>query len=330
MDSVKQPQSLPRPPRLVRVAIQPLSRPTTFTNRTSRSSYRLLIGVELIFTFLIALAAAAIAPYLRTHHVLTITSGSMAPTIPTGSLVAIASQPSRPYTIGDIIAFRTPHGITTHRIIKDQDPGPGKFRTRGDANATADPHPVEASQIIGPVSVSLPYLGYGVAALKTRLGFSLIVLLPSTVIVMHELRALRRSWHALRQYPSFIAPATLAIVGLLTTGSLVYAALSATATASGISLSTAATFPTPTPEPTSEPTPEPTPEPSPTPCAPDTEIRQENTQTGTDSVNENITTIETHCTTEEENSATVENAFTIDSNSGGDINIGITVTNSIQ
>ena len=64
--------------------------------------------------------------------------------------------------VGDILHYRAENGEVIHRIIdikKDKD-GNLLFQTQGDNNNVPDSNLVEEDQIIGKVSIYIPYLGY--------------------------------------------------------------------------------------------------------------------------------------------------------------------------
>jgi signal peptidase len=123
----------------------------------------------------------------------TVQTGSMAPTLPIGSL--IFTLPSKDYRLGDIITFPSPDpslpdvsSTTTHRIFglqirADQ----AHIITKGDANFAVDNQPVPFDSIIGHLVFSLPLLGYLVDFLKSRQGTALFAI-PATLIVYHEVK----------------------------------------------------------------------------------------------------------------------------------------------
>lgn len=80
-------------------------------------------------------------------------SGSMAPELPTGSLV-ITCAFIKPH-IGSVCAY-THNGITViHRIIAESENG---YIFKGDANNTIDPVAVQASDISGTMIIGIPPL----------------------------------------------------------------------------------------------------------------------------------------------------------------------------
>lgn len=112
-------------------------------------------------------------------------SGSMEPTIMTGSIVLVVPQSS--YAVGDIVTFGedTARQIpTTHRIIATT---PSGFQTKGDANEEADPQPIRDRDIIGRVVFWAPYAGYVLDFARQPIGFTAMIGIPAAVIVLDEL-----------------------------------------------------------------------------------------------------------------------------------------------
>lgn len=125
-----------------------------------------VLGLMLVIALLLLLPGLFGArPYV-------VYSGSMEPEIPTGAVVFIKEEDFSP-KIGDIITFHNGDTVVTHRIVKKEN---SIFITKGDANKTADPVPVKASQIIGRVVFYLPYLGYVIHFLKARIPFAAVII----------------------------------------------------------------------------------------------------------------------------------------------------------
>ncbi|MEM0007817.1 MAG: signal peptidase I [Candidatus Bathyarchaeia archaeon] len=115
-------------------------------------------------------------------------TGSMEPTIPVGSIVVI--KPANPETlkVGDIICFKveTEHPTTvTHRIIGITSQG---FITKGDANEDPDTWIVKKQDVIGKVIAIIPYIGYLGYFVRTPIGFTLLIIIPATLIIAIEIR----------------------------------------------------------------------------------------------------------------------------------------------
>jgi len=143
---------------------------------------------------IIGLLILSVFPITGNIKFMIVQSGSMAPAIKMGSIVMI--KPVDEYKIGDVISFgevtRT-KAPTTHRIY-DMKVIEGRisYITKGDANNTPDQKEVSEREIIGKVLFSVPYLGYAVDFAKKPLGFALIILVPAGIIILDEMRKIRR------------------------------------------------------------------------------------------------------------------------------------------
>ena len=125
---------------------------------------------------MIVLVAAAclslIIPRVAGYEGYVVVSGSMEPTIPTGSL--IYSKPTDPAQLqtGDVIVFvDEARGTTpiTHRVVTN-DTSAGTIITKGDANEGEDINPVTYDNVIGKVAVHVPRIGFTVAMFTTVIG----------------------------------------------------------------------------------------------------------------------------------------------------------------
>lgn len=128
------------------------------------------------YLFLIALAAGALAvlgasfPQQTGYRLLAVESGSMTPAIPVGAVIFI--RLAEQYREGDIITYQRPGEKlpTTHRIVALRaEEGVLVYDVRGDANNANDPRPVAASDVLGKVVLSVPYLGYAFVFLQQLL-----------------------------------------------------------------------------------------------------------------------------------------------------------------
>lgn len=121
-------------------------------------------------------------------------SGSMEPSVPTGSVVVV--QPSTSgYSVGEVITFSQKSGkdAVTHRINTiDNTDGAISYTTKGDANNQVDNSTVAKDQVVGKVIWTIPYLGYGIEYAKKPYGFILLVIVPATIIIYEELKNIGR------------------------------------------------------------------------------------------------------------------------------------------
>ena len=141
-----------------------------------------------IVVFIALILLGGILPIPGKLEIKIVQSGSMEPTIKTGSLVVI--KPESSYKVGDIITFGKDTKTevpTTHRIIGDKViDGVLIYTTKGDANEDKDTREGRKDEIIGKTIFSVPYLGYIMDFAKKPLGFILLVGLPALYIVYDE------------------------------------------------------------------------------------------------------------------------------------------------
>jgi signal peptidase I len=145
---------------------------------------------------LVALLAIAVAISTRLsgngqfglfgHPVMSVLSGSMAPTINTGDLVVdnkLTPLQARTLRKGQIISFRSSANssqIFTHRIVAvETAPGGGvAYVTKGDANDSRDGPVVSATNIVGLYQSKVPDGGYILNAIHRPLVLGLLLASP--------------------------------------------------------------------------------------------------------------------------------------------------------
>ncbi|HTK03463.1 MAG TPA: signal peptidase I [Alphaproteobacteria bacterium] len=134
-----------------------------------------------------------------------VVSGSMEPTIPTGSMIYSGSFKLDDLKKGDIITFSLTDkdgrsSIVTHRIDdvrkadiitfssdkKMQKTTKVSFVTKGDANGSTDLEEILPNQILGKYQWKIPKLGYVAMFAQTQTGFVLLVVLPALVLIVWE------------------------------------------------------------------------------------------------------------------------------------------------
>jgi signal peptidase I len=144
----------------------------------------------------LALAAVILVALLAVPSLLgverfAITGGSMGSAVPVGSLVftkPVAATAVRP---GDVVTFRPP-GLAetvTHRVVSTD---PDGIRTRGDANAAADPWRLGAGVPLRRVVAHVPAAGYAAAALRGPAIAGLAALLLALVLLRGAAADLKR------------------------------------------------------------------------------------------------------------------------------------------
>lgn len=121
-------------------------------------------------------AAAFIIGYLYGIRFFIVTTGSMAPAIPVGSICIVdKNSPFRDIREGDIISFRIGEDmLVTHRAVSIDSDG---ITTKGDANNSEDIAKVTESNYIGKTVWSMPKLGQAVTFLKSGSGLIIVITL---------------------------------------------------------------------------------------------------------------------------------------------------------
>lgn len=102
-------------------------------------------------------AWAIVVPALTGLEAVAVTSGSMHPSIEVGDVVLLdTGAPPAPGRIATFRHPRAPDELVTHRLDGVQD---GSWRTRGDANGSADPWLVGNEDLVGVGRLAVPLVG---------------------------------------------------------------------------------------------------------------------------------------------------------------------------
>lgn len=114
-------------------------------------------------------------------------SGSMEPTIMTGDIIIVSSQPE--YFVRDVVTFRNvDERIVTHRLMKKiVEKDVARFETKGDANRSEDEDFIQSDKILGKVVFVIPKLGYLVEFSKTVPGFVIFIAIPAFLLLVGEI-----------------------------------------------------------------------------------------------------------------------------------------------
>jgi signal peptidase len=111
--------------------------------------------------FMLATGVAVIGMTAFGCHFMAVTTGSMEPEYPVGSLIITRRVSVDRINVGDVISYmaKNSDAVVTHRVSR-VDAGGECFYTKGDANQDEDSLPVEYSRIMGKVFLKIPGLGY--------------------------------------------------------------------------------------------------------------------------------------------------------------------------
>ena len=141
---------------------------------------------------LLALILLGLLPNLGRYRTETVLSGSMKPQFSPGDIVVVTPERTRDVRVGQVISYHIPvgdHHVQSHRVIEVVRGGDHpQVRTKGDANAAADPWIAELKDTTAwQVRLAVPKAGWAIIWLREP---------------------------AVRKVTIFIAPLLLALLGL--------------------------------------------------------------------------------------------------------------------
>lgn len=173
---------------------------------------QLLIIVALIVIAVLSFGSRIPALSSMGFRFFSVVSGSMEPTIPTGSLILAGKFDISQLKEGDIITYnkgteetQKNNSIVTHRIvsvaqsekkaniagengemIEGQPVQVYEIKTKGDANKDEDGYTVTPGEILGLYQWHVPQVGYAVNFIQSARGFIMIVVIPAMVLIIWE------------------------------------------------------------------------------------------------------------------------------------------------
>lgn len=121
------------------------------------------------------------SPMVAGYRPVVVLSGSMEPTYHVGSVIYYKEAPFADINVGDAITFKAgENSMVTHRVTAKSEMS-GTFTTKGDANETEDPNPVNYSDVIGKVlKFSIPFAGFFVSYSK---NFAVIAVMAGIILL---------------------------------------------------------------------------------------------------------------------------------------------------
>jgi signal peptidase I len=134
----------------------------------------------------VGLLAVTVGPRVLPYQALVVRSGSMAPTIPTGSVVFYTKIPAAKVKVGQVIVFNKPgetNEKVTHRVYSIGTGATGRyFVTKGDANGAPDDWQVPAVGTGWVARFHIPTLGYAISDLQSTTARLLLLLIPALAL----------------------------------------------------------------------------------------------------------------------------------------------------
>ncbi|MFC7131988.1 MULTISPECIES: signal peptidase I [Salinibaculum] len=159
---------------------------TPDTRSSGRSTLRrvlTVLGLVVLVAALVPFLVFAVPQVVGADHGFVILSGSMEPSVSPGDVVIVDA--SAAIAVGDVITFDNGNEIpTTHRVVGVVD---GQYVTKGDANENADAQPVDPSNVLGEVTVTIPLVGHVILWVNTPTGYVALVVVPLVLLLANEL-----------------------------------------------------------------------------------------------------------------------------------------------
>ncbi|MBR1384932.1 MAG: signal peptidase I [Ruminococcus sp.] len=175
------------------------------TEPVRSTGYRVVSVVRTVFVYALAIAiilAAAMFAANRSpdksifgYRYYTVLTPSMSPTYDVGDMVFVRLKNGSDINVGDVITFNPSadsEAYLTHRVTERIDNYEGSgvicFRTKGDANDTADSFLIDEDRVIGTVELGVPKLGLIVRFVQLRWYF-VVPLILLLALFFHLLTA---------------------------------------------------------------------------------------------------------------------------------------------
>jgi signal peptidase len=149
-----------------------------------------MIVLALFVLLSVVMTKPGSAPSVLGYSSFRVLSGSMEPTIRTGSMILVKATDPSEIEPGDIISFYSSDpalrgSVNTHRVLSvDQKNGVSIFQTKGDANIIPDEYTTSGNDIIGVVVFNSYFLGLLIRLLSNPLVFVPIILVPLLLILL--------------------------------------------------------------------------------------------------------------------------------------------------
>ena len=155
-----------------------------------------LLGIALLIAVVAPFVVYAVPAVVGAEYSFVVLTASMTPAIAPGDVVVVDERDPAAIDEGDVITFVRGESEVpvTHRVIGvTETGGEVAFETKGDANEDPDSAPVPASNVLGAVAFTIPYIGYVVQFTDSATGFTLLVVLPFALLALSEVWSLYRS-----------------------------------------------------------------------------------------------------------------------------------------
>ncbi|OZM56536.1 signal peptidase I [Lottiidibacillus patelloidae] len=171
----------------------------TLANHKASRIISKTISITLLAVLIVVVAAALYmkisgSPKIAGHQFLIVTSGSMEPTLHTGSVIAMKDvEDKSALKPGDIITYKSlddPNQLVTHRILEVEPINDVrvKYITQGDNNDSKDLAPIPDINVVGKYAdIHIPIIGYIFSFINSKMGAVLFMIIPGILIIGWQL-----------------------------------------------------------------------------------------------------------------------------------------------
>lgn len=151
--------------------------------------YLFMLILLLIISFTLLSKFSGGVPLILGNRLYAVVSGSMEPSIKTGSLVVVKDVDADTLEVDDVITYNhiDSQKVVTHRIVKiSQVNSVLYFTTRGDANDTDDFASVSQENLIGKVTLTIPFAGRILVFANSKTGVFMLLIVPGILLIIFE------------------------------------------------------------------------------------------------------------------------------------------------
>lgn len=153
----------------------------------------LIIAAAVVILCLVLLTRPGEAPSFGGYTVFRVTTGSMAPTYDTDTLILVKKTDLGKIKAGDVISFYSADpaldgSVNTHRVTEvTKDGDHWEYTTKGDANNAVDQYGTDSEALIGKVVASSLILGKLARLVSNPLIFIPVILIPLVIILISNI-----------------------------------------------------------------------------------------------------------------------------------------------
>lgn len=154
----------------------------------------IIIAAAVLVLLSVVMTKSGQAPNILGYSMFRVMTGSMEPSIPTGSLILVRQTDPREIEVNDVISFYSQDpalggAVNTHRVTEvSSDNGRLVFGTKGDANNVPDIYPVYENMLVGKVVGTSYFLGVLVRLLANPIVFIPLIAIPLFAMIILNVR----------------------------------------------------------------------------------------------------------------------------------------------